>query len=99
MFWVTWLNPLVRSFIDVTHPATLIIFRESPVEIDRVNGSHRLLALEDLAKIPYTDAVICKIQRFSDVMPLGIPRSVIKDTHFWRYHLRQAGSQNPDAVL
>ena len=60
-------------------------------------GAHHLPALEDQAKMPYTEAVIHRIQRFSDLLPFGVPHSVIKDTHFWGYYLpkvRPAGLQN-----
>ncbi|MBZ3873560.1 Cytochrome P450 2B11 [Sciurus carolinensis] len=66
------------------HPDVL---EEVQAEIDRVVGSKRLPALEDRAKMPYTDAVIHEIQRYSDLVPIGIPHSVIQDTNFRGYHL------------
>uniref|UniRef100_A0A8D2DLS5 unspecific monooxygenase n=1 Tax=Sciurus vulgaris TaxID=55149 RepID=A0A8D2DLS5_SCIVU len=68
------------------HPEVL---EEVQAEIDRVIGSKRLPALEDRAKMPYTDAVIHEIQRYSDLTPIGIPHSVIQDTNFRGYHLPQ----------
>ncbi|KFO19004.1 cytochrome P450 2B4 [Fukomys damarensis] len=51
-------------------------------EIEQVIGSHRPPALDDRTKMPYTEAVLCEIQRFADLSPIGVPHVVTKDAHF-----------------
>uniref|UniRef100_F7A046 Cytochrome P450 family 2 subfamily B member 6 n=1 Tax=Callithrix jacchus TaxID=9483 RepID=F7A046_CALJA len=54
-------------------------------EIEQVIGPHRPPALDDRAKMPYTDAVIHEIQRIADLLPMGLPHIVTQHTSFRGY--------------
>ncbi|PNI95267.1 CYP2B6 isoform 3 [Pan troglodytes] len=54
-------------------------------EIEQVIGPHRPPELHDRAKMPYTEAVIYEIQRFSDLLPMGVPHIVTQHTSFRGY--------------
>ncbi|OCT68033.1 cytochrome P450 2G1 [Xenopus laevis] len=52
------------------------------MEIDRVVGRDRMANMSDHNAMPYMEAVINEIQRFSDIIPMNAPRKVTKDVQF-----------------
>ncbi|XP_075043071.1 cytochrome P450 2A6-like isoform X2 [Mixophyes fleayi] len=54
-------------------------------EIDQVIGQIRQPSVEDRNKMPYMNALLHEIQRYSDVFPMGIVRSTTRDVPFHGY--------------
>uniref|UniRef100_A0A670IR00 Cytochrome P450 2A13-like n=1 Tax=Podarcis muralis TaxID=64176 RepID=A0A670IR00_PODMU len=54
-------------------------------EIERVIGSNRTPNMDDRPLMPYTEAVIHEIQRFTNMFPSGVARCVTRDTQFRGY--------------
>ncbi|NXO17456.1 CP2DR protein, partial [Oriolus oriolus] len=49
-------------------------------EIDKVIGRERAPTMNDQASMPYTNAVIHEVQRYGDIVPIGLPHMTYRDT-------------------
>ncbi|XP_056653445.1 cytochrome P450 2D14 [Monodelphis domestica] len=54
--------------------------RKVQEEVDVVIGRSRRPTMKDQAHMPFTNAVIHEVQRFGDIVPLGIPHMTTRDT-------------------
>uniref|UniRef100_A0A8C4U079 Cytochrome P450 n=1 Tax=Falco tinnunculus TaxID=100819 RepID=A0A8C4U079_FALTI len=61
------------------------IQRKIQEEMNHVIEPGELPKLEDRKKMPYTDAVIHEIQRFANIVPMGVSRSTPRDVNFQGY--------------
>uniref|UniRef100_A0A8C4W432 unspecific monooxygenase n=1 Tax=Gopherus evgoodei TaxID=1825980 RepID=A0A8C4W432_9SAUR len=91
---------LVRSTLDLFLAGTgtssttlryaLLILLKYP-EIEGTVQTHTILnlgemrGLHDRSHMPYTDAVIHEVQRTANIVPIGVPHAVTRDTHFREY--------------
>ncbi|NXG08751.1 CP2J6 protein, partial [Sakesphorus luctuosus] len=56
-------------------------------ELDAVLGCSHVFCYEDRKKLPYTNAVIHEIQRYSNIILIALPRLSVKNTELLGYHL------------
>nr|XP_020834338.1 cytochrome P450 2K1-like [Phascolarctos cinereus] len=59
--------------------------RRVQAEINKVISLRRDPQAQDRKNMPYTEAVIHEIQRFANIVPMGVSRSVLADTKFRGY--------------
>ncbi|NXM37116.1 CP2J6 protein, partial [Oxyruncus cristatus] len=56
-------------------------------ELDAVLGYSHVFCYEDRKKLPYTNAVVHEIQRYSNIILIALPRLSLKDTELLGYHV------------
>ncbi|XP_075043032.1 cytochrome P450 2G1-like [Mixophyes fleayi] len=56
-------------------------------EIDQVIGRDRKPKVQDRHQMPFTEAVIHEMQRFVDLIPLGVPRKTTRDIMYRGYSI------------
>ena len=56
-------------------------------EIEANIGLERLPGYDDRHLLPYTEAVINEVYRFSSVTPLALPHKALQDTHIGEYFI------------
>ena len=56
-------------------------------EIGDVIGSSRMPSMKDKQNLPYTEAVLCEVQRMAVVVPLGVPHACTEDVTLRGYRI------------
>lgn len=72
----------LETTLKTLHWAVLLMIKYPSIqqkvqqEIDRVITDDRLPSMSDRTRMPYTNAVICEVQRFANILPFNFAREV-----------------------
>ncbi|XP_065530463.1 cytochrome P450 2J4-like isoform X2 [Lathamus discolor] len=58
-------------------------------ELDAVLGPSQLICYEDRRELPYTNAVVHEVQRFSNIISVGMPRVCVRNTTLLSFALKK----------
>lgn len=58
-------------------------------ELDAVLGPSQLICYEDRRELPYTNAVVHEVQRFSNIISVGMPRVCLRNTTLLGFPLKK----------
>ena len=65
-------------------------------EVDTIVGKSRPPSLEDRRYMPYTEAFILEVQRYTSELPLGLPHMCQKDVVFEGYNIKKGSVVFPN---
>ncbi|KAJ8789325.1 hypothetical protein J1605_021852 [Eschrichtius robustus] len=68
--------------VGFTADRTCVLSAKVQKEIDCVIGRHQSSCMQDRSHMPYMDAVVHEIQRYSDLIPTNLPHAVTRDVKF-----------------
>ncbi|KAF5343042.1 hypothetical protein D9758_011166 [Tetrapyrgos nigripes] len=63
------------------------VMKKAQAEIDAVVGRDRLPTFEDRDHLPYIQAIVKEVLRWGPIVPLGVPRRVMKDDFYEGYFI------------
>lgn len=78
-----WLLSQYR--VNPLHLSIHILAEKLHEEIDRVIGPNRIPSIKDKLEMPYMDAVVHEIQRFTNLLPSNLNHEATQDTVFRGY--------------
>ena len=56
-------------------------------EVEEALGPSRMPSMKDKQHMPYTEAVLCEVQRMGDIVPLGVPHACTEDVTLRGYRI------------
>ena len=61
--------------------------KKAQEELDIVVGPHRLPTMDDIAGLPYIQAVLMECFRYMPVLPLNLPHDAVEDDEYEGYFI------------